>query len=76
MQHNFFRSIDWTLMKKREMPKTPYVPHVKDPTDTSHFDKTQTNMPVLSPPDPRSQLSSSDNQNIDNNSIEVLYEDN
>jgi len=29
--------------------KAPYVPEMRDPTDTSHFDKTQTGMPVYSP---------------------------
>lgn len=39
-KHKFFRGIDWELLMKREILKTPYKPEVKDPTDTSHFDKT------------------------------------
>lgn len=48
-QHPFFKGIDWPTMMNREIGKTPYKPEVNDPTDTSHFDKDQTGLPVLSP---------------------------
>ena len=45
MKHSFFESIDWEKMLKRELA-TPYVPVLKDPTDTSHFDVEQTGIPL------------------------------
>jgi hypothetical protein len=48
MKHDFFITIEWDKMIKREVA-TPYIPVLKDPTDTSHFDVEQTGIP-LSPP--------------------------
>jgi len=48
MKHDFFITIEWDKMIKREV-STPYIPVLKDPTDTSHFDVEQTGIP-LSPP--------------------------
>jgi len=49
MHHGFFGGIDWDRMVKRDVD-TPYKPVLQDPTDTSHFDKEQTDIPVFSPP--------------------------
>jgi len=38
MKHDFFSSINWEKMMNREVA-TPYIPVLKDPTDTSHFDQ-------------------------------------
>jgi len=51
MQHGFFGGINWDLMMARQVT-TPYKPVLQDPTDTSHFDNQQTNIPVYSPPNP------------------------
>ena len=48
MKHDFFITIQWDKMIKREVA-TPYIPVLKDPTDTSHFDVEQTGIPI-SPP--------------------------
>ena len=49
MKHPFFAHVNWDIMMERQY-ETPYRPKVKDPTDTSHFDKSQTSVPVSSPP--------------------------
>ena len=49
MNHDFFAGVKWDLMSAREV-ETPYVPVLQDPTDTVHFDKAQTNIPIYSPP--------------------------
>jgi len=45
MKHDFFSSINWDKMMNREVA-TPYIPVLKDPTDTSHFDQEQTGIPL------------------------------
>ena len=48
MQHGFFGGINWDAMMSRSVA-TPYKPQLSDPTDTSHFSKDQTEIPILSP---------------------------
>jgi hypothetical protein len=48
MKHDFFADVDWDKMYRREVV-TPYIPVLKDPTDTCHFDVEQTGIPI-SPP--------------------------
>lgn len=37
MTHAFFKPIDFNALMLREVA-SPYVPHLADPTDTSHFE--------------------------------------
>ena len=49
MSHAFFRNINWDdVYHKRITP--PFLPTIKDPTDTSNFDQEFTSVtPVLTP---------------------------
>ncbi len=49
MQHEFYSSVNWDELMLRKT-NTPYTPVLKGPTDTSHFDKEQTKIPIFSPP--------------------------
>ncbi len=51
MAHPFFASIDFVKMENREAPP-PFVPKIKDDTDTGNFDPYFTNeAPLLTPED-------------------------
>ncbi|KHN86485.1 Serine/threonine-protein kinase akt-1 [Toxocara canis] len=54
MVQEFFRSIDWEKLYRKEITP-PFKPHVQSDTDTCYFDKEFTNAPVqLTPPPARS----------------------
>lgn len=55
--HAFFKPIDWDKLMKKDI-ETSYKPRVKDAKDTSNFDDTFTNEPVVDSVAPDSQLSS------------------
>lgn len=56
MNHEFYAGTNWEELLARKTP-APYIPVLKDATDTSHFDKTQTDIPVFSPPKSQSDIS-------------------
>lgn len=37
MDHKWFKTMDWTALQAKKLP-APWVPPLKDPFDTSHFD--------------------------------------
>lgn len=49
MSHAFFRNINWDDFRDKKVPP-PFVPQIKNPTDTSNFDSEFTSVtPVLTP---------------------------
>ena len=56
MNHEFYAGTDWDQLLQRKTP-APYIPVLKEETDTSHFDKTQTDIPVYSPPKSNTDIS-------------------
>ena len=36
--HKWFRGVDWDVVQARKIP-TPWVPKVRNPTDTQYFEK-------------------------------------
>lgn len=49
MSHPFFRNINWEDVCNKKVP-APYVPQIRNPTDTSNFDSEFTSVtPVLTP---------------------------
>ena len=76
MRHKFFENVNWDAMMKRQC-QTPYKPQIKDPTDTSHFDKEQTSLPVSSPPSATGSIlgnESPQKSSSEVNSKHMLYE--
>ena len=51
-EHPWFQNLDWDKVYKKEV-RSPYIPHVEDPTDTSQFDSQfTTETPAVSYEDP------------------------
>ena len=49
MSHAFFRNINWDDMHDKKVTP-PFIPQIKNPTDTSNFDSEFTSVtPVLTP---------------------------
>lgn len=49
MSHAFFRNINWEDVRAKRVPP-PFIPTIKNPTDTSNFDSEFTSVtPVLTP---------------------------
>ncbi len=49
MSHAFFRAVNWDDFRDKKVPP-PFLPTIKDPTDTSNFDSEFTSVtPVLTP---------------------------
>jgi serum/glucocorticoid-regulated kinase 2 len=55
--HPFFKELSWSKMLKKEI-EVPYKPKVKASDDTSNFDNTFTNEPVVDSVVPAGTLSS------------------
>ena len=49
MSHAFFRNVNWEDVREKKVPP-PFMPTIKNPTDTSNFDNEFTSVtPVLTP---------------------------
>ena len=68
MSHAFFRNTNWDDVREKRVP-SPFVPTIKNPTDTSNFDSEFTSVtPVLTPVQSGNCCSQTQYQPIANNS--------
>jgi len=43
LEHGFFKNINWTALREQSL-NMPYVPKLKSPTDTSHFEEYESSL--------------------------------
>ena len=62
--HPFFKSIDWEMLEKRQVPP-PYKPNIKNDRDLDFFDPQFTNEPVVLTPDDSKKIANIDQSEFD-----------